>query len=539
MDPLVPYATALTVFVSTFVAYLVFQRQSTVRNIVGPPCSSWIFGHMRELLLPPQYGYHEFSWQKLYGPVYRLKGCFGQDRLMVSDPGALQYILNSPIFCRAPVLEGMINLIFGGKSVIAARGDEHHRLRSALNVGFTAAAVRNYEPVFQKVAMTVSERFEESSGVSTNIRPLLGMATLTAISEAVLGISIDALGEDFVANSLQIVDMTASQSEGQILADAIGGRLPAWCWHAAMYFPTTAGKIIRKERYFADRTGRRIVQEKMDAAAKGLESDTDVFGLLLTPENSDDTKKLSVDDVVAQTAIVLLAGQETTANAVAFGLLELARNADFQDELRAEIHSTIGKGGKTIAYDTMPLLNALIKVERDVASHTDLTNSWIRSCKETLRFYPAGPLSDRVPTEDAVIPLKEAIVTSTGERISQIQVKKGQLLTVAIASYQRLPSRWGDEPDRFNPSRWLNGRTFQEDAVSPYANLLSFNGGPRICLGWRFAILEMQVIFCELVAKFSFAEVENEPVRVKFMNNLLPIVPSGDRALPLRITRIL
>ncbi|KAJ6571229.1 hypothetical protein B0H19DRAFT_658469 [Mycena capillaripes] len=56
---------------------------------------------------------------------------------------------------------------------------------------------------------------------------------------------------------------------------------------------------------------------------------------------------------------------------------------------------------------------------------------------------------------------------------------------------------------------------------------------------WRFAILEMQVILCELVAKFLFAEVENEPVRVRFLNNLLPIVPSGERALPLRITRIL
>ncbi|KAJ6571230.1 cytochrome P450 [Mycena capillaripes] len=463
MDPFVPYATALAVFISTLVAYLVLQRHSTVRNIVGPPCSSWIFGHMRELLLSPQYGDHEFSWQQLYGPIYRLKGCFGQDRLMVSDPGALQYILNSPTFCRAPVLDGLIKLAFGGKSVIAARGDEHRRLRSALNVGFTAAAVRNYEPVFQKVAVRVSEQFEKSSGVSTNIRPLLGMATLAAVSEAVLGISIEDLGDEFVANNLRIFDLTASQSDGQILADAIGGHLPPWCWHAAMYFPTTAAKVIRNGRKFANRTGHRVAQEKLAGAAKGLEIDTDVFGLLLTPENSENTKRLSVGDVVAQTAIMLLAGQETTANAVAFGLLQLARDPDFQTKLRAEIYSTVGEGAKNIAYDNMPLLNALIK--------------------ETLRFYPAAALSDRVATEDTVIPLKEVMVTSTGDHMSQIPVKKGQLITVAIASYQRLPSRWGDDADEFNPSRWLDGRTYQGDAVSPYANLLSFNGGPRICLG--------------------------------------------------------
>ncbi|KAJ6571211.1 cytochrome P450, partial [Mycena capillaripes] len=416
MYPVVPYGTALAVLISTLVAYLVFQRQSTVRDIVGPPCSSWIFGHMRELLLPPQYGDHEFSWQKLYGPAYRLKGCFGQDRLMVSDPGALQYILNSPIFWRAPIFEGTVNLLLGGKSVIAARGDEHRRLRSALNVGFTAVAVRNYEPVFQKVAAMVRTFINPTLLTPKTFEDFGGIRTLINTPKAVLGISIEDLGEDFVANIMQFADLTASQSKGQILADAIGGHLPAWFWHAAMYFPTTAAKVIRNGRNFADRTGRRVAQEKLTAAEKGLENNADVFGLLLTPTNSNDTKRLSVDDVVAQTAIMLLAGQETTANAVAFGLLELARDPDFQTKLRAEIYSTV-QGTKNIAYDNMPLLNALIK--------------------ETLRFYPAGALSDRVPTEDTVIPLKEAIVTSTGERMSQIPVRKGQLVTVAVAAYQR------------------------------------------------------------------------------------------------------
>ncbi|KAJ6571206.1 cytochrome P450 [Mycena capillaripes] len=492
-------------------------------------------GHMRELLISPQYGHYEFSWQKSYGPVYRVKGCFGQDRLMISDPGALQNILNSPIFSRAPIFDGTISLLAGGKSVIAR--SEHRRLRSALNVGFTAAAVRNYEPVFQKVAVMVrifinpalpkQKTFEDFGAIRKVFRYIDGYSPLTGYGDsgcdqrsiAVLGISIEDLGEDFVRNAMQFADMTATQSDGQILVDAIGGNLPAWVWHAAMYFPTTAAKVTRNVRYFADRTGRRVAHEKLAAAANGLEINTDVYGLLLTLKNSDHTRRLSVDDVAAQTTIILLAGQETTANAVAFGLLELARDPDFQIKLRAEIHSTVGEGEKKIAYDNMPLLNALIK--------------------ETLRFYAAVALSDRVATEDTVIPLKEAILTETGERMSQIPVKKGQLVTVAIASYQRLPTRWGDDADRFNPSRWLDGRTFQGDAVSPYANLLSFNGGPRICLGWRFAILEIQVILCELVAKFSFAEAENESIRVKYLNVLLPTVTSGEKALPLRISRIL
>ncbi|KAJ7854151.1 hypothetical protein B0H14DRAFT_2756835 [Mycena olivaceomarginata] len=119
MDPIVPsYAAALIVFISSLIIYwfVQWQASSPVRVVVGPPCSSWIFGHTRELLLSPQYGDQEFEWQKLYGPVYRVKGCFG---------GA--------------IFEGTVNLLFGGKSVIAARGDEHRRLRHCVQAGSRTA----------------------------------------------------------------------------------------------------------------------------------------------------------------------------------------------------------------------------------------------------------------------------------------------------------------------------------------------------------------------------------------------------------------
>lgn len=47
---------------------------------------------------------------------------------------------------------------------------------------------------------------------------------------------------------------------------------------------------------------------------------------------------------------------------MAFGLLELARNPQFQEQLRAEIHSTLATGRRNVSYDKMPLLNAFIKV---------------------------------------------------------------------------------------------------------------------------------------------------------------------------------
>ncbi|KAJ6569248.1 cytochrome P450 [Mycena capillaripes] len=514
-------AIALVSFVLVAVVYLALRPRSTIRNIRGPPSPSWIFGHMLQLWLSPCYGDHEFTWLK-YGSVYRINGCFGENRLMVSDPQALHHILHSSNFGKSPFNEGMTRLVCGDKSVIAVKGDEHRRLRAALNIGFTAAAVRKYMPVFEKAAETISEQFEirlADGDTRIDVCPLLSSVTLGAISEAILGSSIEDLGEDFVTNNARIVELSAAQTGSSILANAIAARLPPWCWRLMMHLPTTAFRIIRKERVLADRIGRRLFKQKMDAVRKGVETNNeDLFGLLVHPEAR--RKVLSEDDIVAQTVVILIAGQESTANSVAFGLLELARHRDFQDKLRAEVHSTAEEsdGTKQLPYDSMPLLNAFIK--------------------ETLRLYPVTPFSERVALEDTVIPLAEPITTSTGQRLNEIPVERGRVVTVAVASYQRLSARWGPDPNEFNPSRWLEGKPYQGDAVGPYANLLSFLGGPRTCLGWRFAILEMQVVVCELIAKFSFAEPEHESVQPRFLHALMPVNVKGERALPLCIKRI-
>ncbi|KAJ7865050.1 cytochrome P450 [Mycena olivaceomarginata] len=516
MEYVLQLVTTLAVVV--LILYSIFRHSSAIRDIPGPPSPSWIFGHLRQLLLSPVYGEHEFKWLNFYGSVYSLRGCFGEDRLMVADPRALQYILNSPYFYRPPISDNMAILLFGDNSVLTARGNQHRRLRAALNPGFTPATVRSYHPMFKKVAEMICDQFDNFGTTTADVCSVLSPATLDAISEAILGRPTEDLGDEFVANNIEIVKLTASQSEMHILADAIGSRFPAWVWRAGIYLPTAAFAVARREKILAKKVGERIIRENRDAAAQGLERGNDFFSVLVNPDTADKTNKLTDQDIVAQTAIILIAGQETTANALAFGLLELARHPDFQDKLRAEIYANLAAIATNLAYENMPLLNAFLK--------------------ETLRLYPALPLADRVVLEDAVIPLGESVVTLEGERINQIAVRKGQVLTLGIASYQRLASRWGKNPHEFNPSRWLDGDTYQGDAVGPYANLLSFSGGPRTCLGWRFAILEMQVIICELVGKFSFTEPDDQPVQPRVMTALLPIVTSGERALPLRISRI-
>ncbi|KAJ6538080.1 cytochrome P450 [Mycena capillaripes] len=502
--------------------YLVFHRRSTIHNIPGPPSPSWIFGHMLQLLLPAEYGDHEFNWKRLYGPVYRVKGCFGQDRLMVSDPLALQHVLNSNHFEHGPSIDNAVSLLFEEKCVMAAKGESHKRLRAAMHIGFTTSMVRECLPLFERIAQAVTERFEELPELPADIIPVLSEATLNVMSQATLSSSTQDLGQDFILNNTQIMQslfrtLASSQSAVQILAEVVAVRLPKWVWRAAVHLPTTTFNIIRTAKSFAREIGEQSIREK---TVVGRQGQTDVFDLLLDIGRREKRRNaLTNEEVAAQTGILFIAGQDNTTSLLAFGLLELARHPQFQKELRDEIHH-FGNRSERSMYDNMPLLNAFIK--------------------ETLRLYPAGALQERVAIQDTVIPLTGAIQTSTGELINRIVVPKGQVVSMAIASYHRLETLWGEDAHEFRPSRWLDGTAYQGQALGPYANLLSFLGGPRVCLGWRFAVLETQVFFFELVSKFSFAlpKDDSDSVRARFANTLIPVLPNGEKGALLCITRI-
>ncbi|KAF8196306.1 cytochrome P450 [Mycena galopus ATCC 62051] len=514
------YTTILVALLAVLALFLVRGR-SALRYIAGPPSPSWIFGNMIQLLLPSHLGDYEFAWRKLYGSVYRLKGCFGEDRLMVSDPIAVQYILNSQDFEHGPLIELLIDWVHGERSIVAQKGKEHRELRAALNIGFTGAAVRRYQPVFEKVAHTISEKLDHSNVVSIDMCPLLSTAALNAITQVVLGYPTEDLGADFVKSNLQVVRVASTQSKIHILVEKFIPLFPQWLLHKAIYLPIKTFQLFRTNTYVVHREGQRVVREKMEIASQGLEPNEDVFSLLLHSNQSDGARKsLTEEDIVGQTAILMIAGQETTANTLAFGLVELSRNPELQETLRTEIQATLStSGGSSIVYNSMPLLNAFIK--------------------EALRMFPPLPFPDRMAVRDVVVPLSENIVLKTGEHVNQISVRKGETVFVGIASYQQLESRWGDDAENFRPSRWLDGTVHEEEGLGPYANLLTFLAGPHTCLGWRFAILEMQVILCELVGKYSFSLPVDHLLRSQVAGTLQPVDANGKKGALLHVKRVM
>ncbi|KAJ7056128.1 cytochrome P450 [Mycena amicta] len=502
------------------------RRKQAISKIPGPPSPSWLFGNLLQTEITTKFGELESVWRKAYGAVYRFKGSFGRDRLMVADPTALQFIYNSNDFENSPSLQALITWLYS-EAAINARKD-HRQLRAAMNVGFTPAVVHNYQPIFERVAQRISEKLEiallNSQSMVVDMVPLLSEATLSSISEAAFGCPVEELSEDLVRTAEDLLELASTSAPGHVLVDEILNLdlvLPSLLRQVVKFPVGKAFKMMRDQARFSENEGRRLVQRKLDLAkesGENIDTTSDVYTRVLHDSilGSATKAEIGLDDLVRQTSIIMIAGQDTTAITVAFLLLELSRMKVLQDALCAEIDKL---NAQQVSYDHYPLLNAVIK--------------------ETLRMYPVIPAAYRIAKKDTVIPLSESITTTAGQLIDRIPICKGQLLTLSVTSYQRLKSRWGADADTFDPSRWIEGRVPQGDAIGPYANLLAFSSGPHHCLGWRFAILEMQVIICELIRNFTFSEAADEIMMRRFPSLLMPTDATGRKRAAVIVEKLL
>jgi len=117
-----------------------------------------------------------------------------------------------------------------------------------------------------------------------------------------------------------------------------------------------------------------------------------------------------------------------------------------------------------------------------------------------------------VAKRDDVIPLAFPVTTKSGTQISSIPITKGTQIDIAVDVYNRLPSVWGPDADQWNPERFLN---LKQTSLGVYSNLMTFGGGIRSCIGWQFAVIEMQIFAVALLENFEFSlPPKNEKTRI-------------------------
>ncbi|CAE6445955.1 unnamed protein product [Rhizoctonia solani] len=246
-----------------------------------------------------------------------------------------------------------------------------------------------------------------------------------------------------------------------------------------------------------DETAAEVYSQKKRALASGtLDSEiaagNDVMSMLLKQnEVVPPEDQMTEAEIQAQVNGLLFGGHDTTSAALARTLHLLAQYPEVQDRLRAEVREAHGIHGKDLDYDQLNSLKYLDAV-----------------CRESLRLWSPAQLTERVAAKDWNLPLRYPVKSKDGRTmISDLHIKEGTQLYLSLGSVNRDKQTWGDDADHFKPSRWLEplpNSVTESKIPGVYSNTMTFLGGPRSCIGFKFSQLEMKVVLSSLVSSFRF-----------------------------------
>ncbi|KAM5541986.1 hypothetical protein V8D89_004296 [Ganoderma adspersum] len=486
---------------------------SPLDNLPGPPSPSFLKGNLLQAATRQSWDYRR-RHAETYGPFSVLHGPIGTKILVVHDPKALHSIIvkEETSFRRRVSPSDLMHLLLG-PGLLTAEGVQHRRQRKLINPAFSAVHLRQMTGLFYEVSHKVRTAIEARIGNESQIIDVHGWisrTTLELLGQAGLGYSFDSFAEessDTYGNALKTVFPTISQLPWMSgLVAGLSYFVSADQMRALLgLIPFEGSRRLMDVSKIMERRSKEIIAEKKVALAKadraGVREDAggkDVMSILLKYNMAaSDTDKLTDEEIVAQTSVLILGGMDTTSNLITRMFQLLAQHPTVQEKLRAELVE--GHNGEaTLDYEALNKLPYLEAV-----------------CRETLRLYPPGQVIPRRAVKDILLPLSAPIRGKDGTLIHNVLVPRGTYVMVNIQASNENKAFWGEDAYEWKPERWLEPlpRALDEARIpSVYSTILSFFGGPRACIGFKFAQLEMKVILSVLLMGFSFELTDEEIV---------------------------
>jgi cytochrome P450 len=190
----------------------------------------------------------------------------------------------------------------------------------------------------------------------------------------------------------------------------------------------------------------------------------DLLSMLLHTQDEESGRRMTDQQLRDECMTLFLAGHETTANTLAWAWFLLSGQPDVEAQLHSELEGVLG--GRPPSVDDLPRLN---RAENIIA--------------ETLRLYPPGWMLGR----EAIEPVE----------LGGYLIARGTTVFMTASVIHRDP-RWYDDPAAFQPERWADGLI---QRIPRYA-YFPFGGGPRICIGNQFALMEATLVLATIAQKY-------------------------------------
>lgn len=380
-----------------------------------------------------------------FGETFTLRIVHESPWVMLSNPDHVKQVFTGdPKVFHAGEGNRILLPVLGAHSVLLLDEGEHMQQRKLLLPQFHGARMQSYRGLMQDVASREIETWP--SGEPYRLRPRMQALTLEIILRAVFGLTEGERIERLRCELRRLLDLL---SRPQMFA------LPLLMGPERLSrFGPFRSLIGRVDRLIYDEIAERRGSEELDQLQ-------DIMSLLLQARDADTGELMSDVEIRDELLTLLVAGHETTANALSWTVERLARHPDKLGRLKREV------AGGEAAY-----LDAVIT--------------------ETLRLRPVISLVARRLTEPV--------------QIGEWRLPAGVTVTPSIYLVHRRPDIYPN-PESFEPERFLGAKP------GTYT-WIPFGGGVRRCLGGAFAELEMGVVLSEIVRQWDIepAHPASEPV---------------------------
>lgn len=432
------------------------QSDQCASHLPGPPLYTAVGNTLRFLRHALDFS---MEMRERYGDVVSVPTLMGRLTLIYSADGVRHVLQENHLNYNKDIPDYRILSLLLGKGLLTNDGASWLQQRRLIQPAFHRGRIAALGPIMTDNAMAWLEQLEASNNVDSG-EPLdvfqeISGLTLSIVSKALFG-------ADLPTHELERVGQ-ALTSANHLLADAF--YLPG-----ILSFPTPQ----RRRLYAARSELYAVVDEIVRRRRAAPEQRDDLLAMLLEARDADTGEGMSDQQVRDEVLTLLVAGHETTANALSWTFYLLAQHqseaAKLQDEYRRVLQ------GRPPLMEDLPQL--------------PLTRMVV---EESMRLYPSAWAVGRRAIQ--------------ADEIGGYTIPKGAYILLVQYVTHRHPDYW-EQPESFEPERF----SAERGTDRPRFAYFPFGGGPRLCIGNQFALTEAQLILATVLSRYQLRLAPNAHV---------------------------
>jgi cytochrome P450 len=407
-----------------------------------------------------------------YGDVVAFR-VGGQQMVLLVHPDDIRDVLvtQQKNFTKGRALERAKLLV--GNGLLTSEGEYHMRQRRLVQPAFHRARVNAYADAMAQAAGEFRDQWRNGASIDANADMM--RLTLNVVARTLFGARLEHSATDI---GRALTDAFEAFDFGYSPLTAITDRIP-----------TPRRRRFQAARAYLDGIVYKIINDRReDGTDHG-----DLLSMLLAAHDVEGDGTGMTDEQLRDELLTLfIAGHETTANALTWTWLLLARNPAVAKTLHCEVDTVLGD-----ALPTADLVPSLTYTRAVIA--------------ESMRLYPPAYILGR----RSIAP----------HQVGDAEFPKGTIFLCSQYLTHR-DARWWPNPEQFRPERWL-----ETDAERPKFAYFPFGAGSRICVGEQFAWMEAILLLATLSRRWSIKVDGPDPA----LEPIITLRPKG--GLPAKVVR--